>query len=383
MPNSTSSVVNTGSFYAENGTTYLTGSMYPNKKISNVTLSSGSYTLNESLTFGNPITQRIVLLGNYAYKSQSGFINETIVPVTANVMNLLNGVAKFYVPHIYQGDYQGFPTRSWPILITAKKSNRYWVTGNIKQPILELVPNQSTLAAGTMFWSEQYNGSNVTIRLIGTYSGGSSPPGDGFDTYLFINPWGYPWGWRVSSNYNYSILYAASDFNDSSYVWLGFNNGPFGIINYGIINYSSVQGDIILPISITPYIMVQWNSFWQTGYRTVNATGQFNIWIVNTIHHHHHYIISVYHWDGYGSGYFAPNPGDYICVTVTYASKTNTLYASAVDLNTGQIATAQVNLTSYFTPPTSGSYVFGVGGSTATADYANWGIVLVNYTNSK
>jgi len=380
LPNSTSSVVKTGSFYAENETTYLTGSMYnPNKKISNVTLSSGSYTLNESLTFGNPITQRIVLLGNYAYKSQSGFINETIVPVAANVMNLLNGVTKFYVPHIYQGDYQGFPTRSWPILITAKKSNRYWVTGNIKQPILELVPNQSTLAAGAMFWSEQYNGGNATIRLIGTYSGGSSPPGDGFDIYLFINPW----GWSVSSPYNHSIPYAASDFSDSPYVLLGFNNGPFGIINY-----SSVQGDIILPISITPYIMVQWNSFWQTGYSTANATGQFNIWIVNTtnvfnIFNIYLFYISVYPLNGYGSGYFAPNPGDYICVTVTYVGKTNTLYASAVDLNTGQIATAQVNLTSYFAPPTSGSYVFGVGGSTATADYANWGIVLVNYTNSK
>ena len=230
LPNSTSSVVKTGSFYAENETTYLTGSMYPNKKISNVTLSSGSYTLNESLTFGNPITQRIVLLGNYAYKSQSGFINETIVPVAANVMNLLNGVTKFYVPHIYQGDYQGNPTKSWPILITAKTSNRYWVTGNIKQPILELVPisirnNQITLAAGAMFWSEQYNGGNVTIRLIGTYSGGSSPPGDGFDIYLFINPW----GWSVSSLYNHSIPYAASD----------FNTGP-----NGVANFSPVQGDI-------------------------------------------------------------------------------------------------------------------------------------------
>jgi|GEM_PF-1024978 len=381
LPNSTSSVVKTGSFYAENETTYLTGSMYnPNKKISNVTLSSGSYTLNESLTFGNPITQRIVLLGNYAYKSQSGFINETIVPVAANVMNLLNGVTKFYVPHIYQGDYQGFPTKSWPILITAKTSNRYWVTGNIKQPILELVPisirnNQITLAAGAMFWSEQYNGGNVTIRLIGTYSGGSSPPGDGFDIYLFINPW----GWSVSSNYNHSIPYAASD----------FNTGP-----NGVANLSPVQGDIILPyanlyILTNPYILIQWNPFWQTGYSTSNATGQFNIWMVN---YTFNYILifpypsnlgySYAGLDGYGSGYFAPNPGDYICVTVTYVGKTNTLYASAVDLNTGQMATAQVNLTSYFAPPTSGSYVFGVGGSNDTAEYANWGIVLVNYTNS-
>ncbi len=44
-------------------------------------------------------------------------------------------------------------------------------------------------------------------------------------------------------------------------------------------------------------------------------------------------------------------------------NKTNTLYASAVDLNTGgQIATAQVSLGNYFSPPPNGNYVFGIGG---------------------
>ncbi|MGC8596804.1 MAG: hypothetical protein ACP5NY_02685 [Thermocladium sp.] len=388
LPNSTSNVMS-GLFYAENNTSYLKGSTYSsNKKVINVTLSSGSYTLNESLTFNSQITQRIVLLGSYAYNSQSGSINETILPVTANVMNLLNGVTQFYVPHIYQGDYQGNPTNNWPILII-KNQGIYWTVSSINQPILELVPisinngngnvnNQVRLAAGTMFWSEQYNGGNVTIKLIGTYSGGSSPPGDGFDIYLFINPW----KWRVASPYNYSIPYAASD----------FNNGP-----NGITNFSPVQGDIILPYANpfagSQYIMVQWNTFWQTGYSTKNSAGQFNIWIVNyaLIFPYIYINVAPYPspnlgspyagWDGYGSGYFAPHPGDYICITVTYVGKTNTLYASAIDLNTGQIASAQLSLNSYFTPPSPGSYVFGVGGSTATVDYANWGVVLINYTN--
>lgn len=385
LPNSTS-YVKSGSFYAENKTAYLKGSTYPSNKVTNVTLSSGSYTLNESLTFNSQIAQRIVLLGSYAYNSQSGSINETILPVTANVMNLLNGVTQFYVPHIYQGDYQGNPTNKWPILIIKNKPSSYWPVGNIKQPILELVPisssngkgngnNQIRLAAGTMFWSEQYNGGNVTIKLIGIYSGGSSPPGDGFDIYLFVNPW----NWNVTSPYNYSVPYVASD----------FNNGP-----NGTTNFSPVQGDIILPYANpvlgSPYIMVQWNPFWQTSYNASNASGQFNIWIIN---YYSHKFLNVSPYpsnlgysyaglDGYGSGYFAPNPGDYICVTVTYVSKTNTLYASAVDLNTGQIATAQVKLSGYFMPPNSGNYVFGVGGSTATVDYANWGIVLINYANS-
>jgi len=390
LPTSPSSVTR-GTIYAENSTAYISGTTYQPNKVTNLTLWSGNYSLNESLTFNAPITGRTVLLGSYAYNSQAGYINETILPVTANVMNLLNGVTKFYVKHVYQGDNQGNPTNQWPYL---SLKGGYWSPSNIKQPILDLVPievkNKAiTLSAGAMFWSEQYSGGNVTVRLIGTISGGTTPPGDGFDIYLFINSY----SWSISSNYNYSIPYVASD----------FNQGP-----NGVSNFSPVQGDVILPYANpyiilynyvlhngSPYIMVQWNSFWQTGYTTSGATGQFNIWVISYLYviNNLDLYISVAPnpspdlgspyagWDGVGSGYFAPHLGDYVCVTVKYVSSTNTLYASAVDLNTGQVATAQVSLGNYFSPPPPGNYVFGIGGSTASVDYADWGVVLANYTN--
>jgi len=83
-------------------------------------------------------------------------------------------------------------------------------------------------------------------------------------------------------------------------------------------------------------------------------------------------------WDGIGTGAFKPNPGDYICVTVTYNPSTNTLSGVAYDLNTGQSASFTVNLGNNYTPPGSGSYVFGIAGSTGGA-YANWAVVYVNY----
>jgi len=83
-------------------------------------------------------------------------------------------------------------------------------------------------------------------------------------------------------------------------------------------------------------------------------------------------------WDGIGTGAFKPNPGDYICVTVTYNPSTNTLSGVAYDLNTGQSASFTVNLGNNYTPPGSGSYVFGIAGNTGGA-YANWAVVYVNY----
>ncbi len=387
LPAASSSMVTSGSIYAENSTTYIMGTTYPSGSIANLTLWNGNYDLNESIVFNTAINTKTVLLGNYSYNSQSGYINETILPVTGNIMNLLNGVAKFYVSHIYQGDLSGSSEIYWwPQYYSSSVSQYYyWHYYNyqVVQPILKLVTSQYQLSAGIMLWQEQYkSGNSVTIRIIGTYSYGTYPPGDGFDIYLFINPpTSNKLHWSINKQYNWSLPYYASD----------FGYGP-----HGVSNYSLVQGDIILPIAQSPYIMVQWNSYWETGTSITGSTGQFNIWVVNytTVKNNQFSFNGVspspspnLHspyagWDGYGSGYFAPHPGDYICVTVTYMGSTNTLYASAVDLNTGQVATATVNLNSYFSPPPTGNYVFGVGGSTATVDYANWGIVLANYTNT-
>jgi hypothetical protein len=59
---------------------------------------------------------------------------------------------------------------------------------------------------------------------------------------------------------------------------------------------------------------------------------------------------------------------------VTYNPSTNTLTGVATDLNTTQSANFTLNLNGYYTPPTSGNYVFGVGAG--TLDYGGNGALL-------
>jgi hypothetical protein len=60
---------------------------------------------------------------------------------------------------------------------------------------------------------------------------------------------------------------------------------------------------------------------------------------------------------------------------VTYDPSTNTLTGIAMDLNTGQSANFTLNLNGYYTPPTSGNYVFGVGEAGAKGSY--WALLYV------
>jgi hypothetical protein len=132
--------------------------------------------------------------------------------------------------------------------------------------------------------------------------------------------------------------------------------------------------------------VVQWDPYWQIRYTTSGATGQWNVWIVSNLSGNNAVInpspspngVGSAGWNGIGTGYFEPNPGDYICVTVTYDPSTNTLSGIAYDMNTGQWASFTLNLNGYYTPPTSGNYTFGVGACTGKV-YANWGIVYINY----
>ncbi|WP_243675781.1 hypothetical protein [Vulcanisaeta distributa] len=47
---------------------------------------------------------------------------------------------------------------------------------------------------------------------------------------------------------------------------------------------------------------------------------------------------------------------------MSYNPSTNTLTGTAYDLNTGQSAGFTLSLNGYFTPPGSGTYVFGAAG---------------------
>jgi len=62
---------------------------------------------------------------------------------------------------------------------------------------------------------------------------------------------------------------------------------------------------------------------------------------------------------------------------VTYDPSTNTLSGVATDLNTGQSASFTLNLGNYFTPPSSGNYIFGAGGAGHS-----WALLYVAMTTS-
>jgi len=350
---------------------YVNGTMiYPTP--GSLSLGVGNYLLIQKLTLNTAASSTsITLSGQYNYTPTPGVtfqysFSETINPPSANVMNLLNGLQAFYVQHVYQGDNNGKSTKSYPVYYGPSTASQYWspISTSINQPVLEMVPSQGSVA-GAMFWSEYYSGGSVTITLVGTFSTGSSPFADGFEIYLFLTPT----TWGVSPKYNYSISYISTP------AWEG-EGYP-----------SPIEGDVILPQSSTPYIVVQWDPYWQFGYTTSGATGQWNVWIVSNPNGNNPSInpssspnlgSSFAGWDGIGTGAFQPRPGDYICITVTYNPSTNTLSGVAYDMNTGQSASFTLNLGSYWTPPSSGNYIFGVGASTGGA-YANWAIVYVNY----
>jgi hypothetical protein len=278
------------------------------------------------------------------------------------VLNLLNGQQYFGVPHVYQGDNGGTPTNQWPVYYGPSTASQYWSQGGISsdQPVLELVP-YSGWASGAMFWSETYSGGSVTITMVGTYSEGTTNPADGFEIYLFLKPT----MWGIGPQYNYSIPYVASN-----------------IYTTGI---SPVQGDVMFPQSSGTYIVVEWNPLWQYARSTSGATGQWDVWLATNPNGITAYVdpypspnlgSSWVGWDGIGTGAFQPRPGDLINITVTYNPSTNTLSGVAYDMNTGQSASFTLNLNGYYTPPGSGSYVFGIAGNTGGA-YANWALLYV------
>jgi len=274
------------------------------------------------------------------------------------ILNLLNGQQYFGVPHVYQGDYNGTPTNEWPVYYGPSNAGHYWSSTSINQPVLELTPYLGIPAyvlnkpgtAGSVFWDETYSGGSLTVTLLGTFSNGQ-PPGqfaDGFDIYLFLKPT----MWSVSPQYNYSISY----------------------ISTSRLQGINVHVSGIIPQSSTPCLIVQWDPFLEPVY---HVSGQWNVVILSNIDGNNPSVVAG--WNGIGTGFIYPNPGDRINVTVTYDPSTNTLSGVVTDLNTGQSVSFIQSLSGYFTPPTSGNYVFGIGASTGWG-YANWALLYVATT---
>ncbi|PSN89821.1 hypothetical protein B9Q08_06160 [Candidatus Marsarchaeota G2 archaeon ECH_B_SAG-M15] len=276
------------------------------------------------------------------------------------ILDLLGGQQYFGASYVHLGDNGGTPSAAWPVYYNQTDASLYWGTASKNQPVLDLLVAAPYNFAGAMFWPVYYNGgSSLTITLIGAYTQATSPVSDGFEVYLFLTPT----KWGISSEYNYSFPY-----------W--FSRGQAIM--------SPVAGDVILSQSSNEYIAVEWDAYWQYGYRTSGASGQWNVWLVNNTNGSSANIYpnpssnlgSGYAgWDGIGTGYFQPNPGDYIRITVTYDPKVNMLSGYAYDMNTSQWANFTLNLNGYYTLPRDGNYIFGVGASIGTAEYANWALL--------
>lgn len=257
-------------------------------------------------------------------------------------------------PRVYQGAYYN---ASNGVVYSTNAFPYYSPTlGSIEQPNIVLVPAQQ-YSAGAMFWKYQYNYSggvphSVTITLLGTFTTGTYPYAEGYEIYFFIKPF----TWTISGTFNYSIPYAVSSPANAS---------------------SPVQGLIILPLSSSPYIMVQWDPYWQYGYKG-GGGGQFNIWIVTATKQGRTIVVKITGWNGIGSGAFMPSPYDLICFTAIYNVTTNAITAYAVDLNTGAVASVSQSLAGYFIPPTAGAYALGVAGNTGSS-YADWRVLYVTY----
>jgi hypothetical protein len=347
-------------------------------------LSAGSYLMIQRLTLSSPVTSTLTLNGQYSYTYTPGVgflysFSETINPPSANVMNLLNGQNAIYVPHVYQGDYQGSGTRSWPVYYSPSAASQYWLplSSSINQPVLMMVPSSYSWSSGAMFWQSRYGRGSLTITMVGVYSYNGTPStssayhyvGDGYIVYLFLKP-----SWSISPQYNYSVPYVASN--------------PYTLFRVPLL--APVQGDVMFPQSTSTYIVVEWNPLWRYAYNTTGATGQWDVWLAQVTVNRFGSLtanVSPYPspnigypyrgWDGIGTGAFQPRPGDYICITVTYNPSTNTLSGVAYDMNTGWSASFTLSL-SGFKPPGNGNYVFGVAGING-AGQANWAIVYVNY----
>ncbi len=263
------------------------------------------------------------------------------------ILNLQNGQQYFGTPRVYQGDYNGRPTSQWPVYYEPSTASQYWGSPKIDQPVLALVSAERGVA-GAMFWDGTYIGGPVKISIIGTFSSGwRHGLADGFVIYLFLKPT----MWSVSPQYNYSVSYI------SAYrLW---------VINLYL------GGDVIIPQSSTPYLIVQWNPFLRPG---LVYSGQWSVVILSNIKGTNPSFVAG--WEGIGTGSIHPNPGDRINITVTYDPSTNTLSGVATNLNTGQSASFTLNLGRYFTPPSSGNYVFGTGAATGWG-YANWALLYV------
>jgi len=301
-------------------------------------------------------------VANILGKFMSGILR--FISFFSGIKNSVSATEYDYLhPYIFEGVHYVF---SYPYVVKYYNSStvqQYWNQANISSnvPVLQL-NNAQEWTQGLVFWNESYtSGKNVTITFTGVYSSGVLPVADGFEAYLFLKPT----MWSVSPYWNESERFPT----------LISNNATI----YPSVQNKTAQGELALPQSLTRYIIVQWDPWWQIGTGKAGLGGQWNIRIVYNQNNNYNSLI-YFAYSTEGEGNFTPNPGNYILFSVTYVPSNNTIIGIAKDLNTSQeaILIFQMPYYFFFSNPSSGNYVFGIGASTGGSNVANWGIVYTN-----
>ncbi|MGC9113349.1 hypothetical protein [Acidilobus sp.] len=367
-----------------------------------VTLGGGSTTISVQrgatyllyLLSGAPLPN-VSLSGSLAFTPSSAQGLSLVYGLRTTIYQPPQGAALSFVDGqslqttvYYQGDYNGTPDGGWPQdLGPSAAEAQYWdlwYAGSAAQPVMDMTGYlqeryghlQYAPSAGAVLWSYSYvGGHNITVAAVITYSNSSlaSGPGHGVYFYLFLAPQG-----NVT---NQSIPYVSSE---------SLSQRP-----------SPLMGDVIYPASRGPYLVVQFDPAWYyssssaTGPGIGGSSGPWNAWVVSVTAagkgkgarlkvsfepSPSPNLGSPWSgWDGVGSwspGPWVPGPGDYVLVCVTYDPSSGYVYGRAVDLNYPFYnSTFSEYVGSYFSPPATGTYYFGVGSGTGNLYAADWGLV--------
>ncbi len=268
------------------------------------------------------------------------------VPATGSsstvALNLLNGSTYVSPSLLETGYYSGSTDRSLPSLLTGSNASGFWNSG---APVLLMAPHTAPYSSSLFLYSAT-PGNLVSVRSVGVGSPLVSS-GDGLEEYLFLTP---------LSNVSWAFPY-----------WAG---APGGI--------SGGEGLLLYPNSITPYIVLQWDSHNLSGGDCSNSC--FNLYLVTPGAGG-----SVSGANIRGMGPLGSNPGavpvggDYLVFDANYSVRNNTLSAQLTDENSSAVDySLSVNLSQDGFSPTyngSQSYYFGAGGSAGGLEQSSWGLL--------
>ncbi len=131
------------------------------------------------------------------------------------------------------------------------------------------------------------------------------------------------------------------------------------------------QGTVTMPTTPGTYFYVQWDPYCCATCGSNEGSGAcFNVVVVNN--NSVSYVVC-----HTGSGTFEGQnygAGNQVYFMVTYDPSTGYVYFTVFNIANNQIATGSVDISSYFSPPSSGTYYMVIAGSSG-GQYGNWSII--------